>query len=411
MPDIDARIRDLLGERLAPAREAATERVPSGVVRALIALLMALDRLLARWRGRLVKAAAAGTRGALRQELADHLRDAYERQIELGRDPEAAWEHVRQRFGDYEAILGELEALHQPVPLWEIVSRLLALPAALLCFMPLTGLSLKDIIQPTVWIVMFAAAPLAAWNSRDWGWPAWLGGAARCAGFALLCWVAWIEGISLIACLVGVMVAAVVAVVLRTFRPGRFCTRLREVIIIFMLVSVGLGFYVVSMNVDKPEDTGKGIATVFIFVLYGVPLARPRLPVLVLVTACCHAAVWIALCAMASAELAKTGAMVDGFFKLWGSTSCWYFYRPVVCTGVGLLAVWTIGGRRNPGRSFGAAGVVGMILCYIAYLKNLDRAEELPGMVVAVSLPLLLWLAPAAGWVLRKCGVGGGVGE
>lgn len=53
----------------------------------------------------------------------------------------------------------------------------------------------------------------------------------------------------------------------------------------------------------------------------------------------------------------------------------------------------------------------GSILCYIAYLKNLDRAEELPGMVVAVSLPLLLWLAPAAGWVLRKCGVGGGVGE
>lgn len=397
MPEIDARIASFLEGKLAPpakpAGAAAVERVRSGVVHALIAALTRVDLRLAGLEAWLQ--GAAGGRGALHQELADHLRDAYERQLELGSDPEAAWDFVTRHFGDYEAILGELETLHRPAPLWEVVTRLLALPAACLYAVLWTGVSPRDVFNPVFLIVMLVAAPLAAWEARDWGWPAWTRWTARGLGFWVFCFsfrllgFSWSESLAAL----GMGVAGVAG--FRSFRPARFTTRLREIMMILMMTGMSMGVFAVFKYANEPSDIGMAIAITFIIIVYGVLLARPGLGVLALAAGCCQGAVWLGLRACGMMELAKTGALPEMYWKFLEPLNWGYFQGPVIYALLGLMATWAFYGRRDYGRWFAAAGVIAMILVYIDRLKNLDRLVSVPGIMVGASLPLLLWVIPA----------------
>lgn len=412
MPDIDARIQELLGKPLAapPDNEAAAERVPSGLARMMIASLLDIDRLLACWRDQLSRIQVRDKRGALRQELADHLRDAYDRQIELGRDPEAAWAHVKERFGDYKAILGELESLHQPLPLWEIATRVASPIAAVMVATLWLGVQPQDLFRPVTLLVMLVLAPLATLDWRDWGWRGSMNQVTRVLAFGLMLYTFRIEGCEWRDAMLGVVAAVAGTAVFRTFRRGRFTTRLCEVLTVFMMVGAGMGAFMVFKYLGDPSELGMGVAITFVVVFYGVVLARPRFPVLFILVICCHAVVWLALRAVLDEETKRrlTALLSGGAFVR--QMHWWQVRLGMAYAVAGLLGTWLLCGRRNLARWFGAAGVVGMILSYITVLKNLDLVETLPGMMVVVNVPLLLWLVPATGWVLRKCGVGGGGG-
>lgn len=405
MPEIDARIAAFLNEKLAPSPGGAPSspvRLRTRLLQAVIALISWIERAAARWKARCIGLqssasgvqAAVSARDALRQELTDHLRDAYDCQIELGRAPDAAWTHVTERFGDYESILSELETLHF-VPLWEWVTRALALPLALWLMTSVWygrdfALHIRDFIFPTAFITLFLAAPLAAFDPRARGWPGWLRWVARGLAFSLFLFASTEEGFLSQECLIiaaGIVLAAALG---RPFSSPRFATRTRAFRVAAMVGTLLLcaRLFLAQLEARHFQNVGGGVAISFIFIIYGVLFGRPRWPVLLLATANCHWIVYTIGSALMTSDKFSLREPIDAHFLM----------TPALCTVLALLAGWTFYGRRAYAHWIPAVGVIGMILTYITRLKNFgDPQESLHGLMLAASLPLLLWLVPMAG--------------
>jgi len=137
---------------------------------------------------------------------------------------------------------------------------------------------------------------------------------------------------------------------------------------------------------------GIGVAIVFTIALYGILLARPSLPVLLLVVASCQAAVFIVM-----RQIPKS---VQAGISL--SIFDWELTRTLAfCTFSALLAGWTFYGRRYFISCLPAAGAVAMNFIYIYELTRLAEPDSLWQIMLVPSVPLLLFLQPMAKYLIR----------
>lgn len=402
MPEINERIRRLLDEKVPPAADSRTHAaaVIAALRGALLRLAASAEHLAGAWRSRLAATLESKTNPSspLRQELADHLRDAYDYQLELGRTPEEAWAHVIGHFGDYEAILGELETLHH-VPFWEWLSRLLAFPFVLVLFFTYgnlyAGLRYSSLVSPIIILLTILAAPLAACNPRDWGWPAWTRWLTRGAALGAMFYLHRREGISWPEILLVSLGIVFVAVYGRPFASPRFITRLRAYIVAALLGGVALGMTYILANVTDPQTVGYGIAFVFIHIVYAVLFGQPNWKILALFSALCPAI-------LLKVQLMWSHDPFRVVEPLWTAR---FFAPPLTCTAIALVAGWAMYGRRTYAWWLPAAGVLAMVGVMIGGLSNLVSASLMMNIMIGSLLPLLLWLAPLVGLIrvrLRK---------
>lgn len=393
MPDIDERISRLLDEKIPGSSATPFTKLVSAVAHALGVLLRGSAGRFSSLATRLESMAAPVH--PLRQEIADHLRDAYDHQLELGRTPEEAWERVTERFGDYESILGELETLHH-VPAWEWITRMVAFPLVFIMFptwcIAYAGMHYRNFVQLPSAMLVSIVAPLAAFGPRDWNWPGWTHWLSRSAALGAALYLYRAEGFAWPNILLVSATFALAATRFRTFASPRFVTRLRAWIVALSLGNVALGSLLFLLHQSSPAITGGAIASVQAYIVYAVLFGWPNWKVMALFSI------------LVPASLIRVEA-------LW-SPHPFRIHQPfwterllttlLISIALALAAVWAMHGRRAYACWLPAAGVLAMVGVTVSAFSNLTDPTMFMNNLVASMLPLSLWLAPVIEWIRER---------
>ena len=323
----------------------------------------------------------------LQRELQHHLRDAYDHQIELGLDPETAWQHATTHFGDYETTLYDLQTLHR-TPIWEWITRALALVLALVLLN--TTHHLQALIQPTLLLLFFIVAPLAAFDPRPFALPAGSRSLARLAALGLFMLALHLDAHPFS----DILRVALLAVGLWCISPARtspsFSTRLHACMLIAMFAAMALASWYIIQFLSTPHRLGAGLVIVIVGGLYGATFARPGWPTLMLIVAAVLFPVSLLPLALPDYPI--------GQMRPLNLSLAWFIPSPELWTA--LLLCWARYGRRPYPGFFPAAAVIAMVLILISQMRN-PGTLYFSELLLTAAAPIVICLIPAALWLIR----------